>query len=256
MNIPSVSVIIPNLNMAAYLPDAIASIRRQAHPVKEIIIVDAGSSDNSLDLIEGLSASYPEIRLLHSTDKNPSGVRNRGLEAASGEIISFLDADDLWPADKLERQLARLAAGPEVSVVSGFVQYFDVLDPETLSPASHSRTETLFHVHLGAAIFRYSILEKIGLFNESLRYSEDVDFLLRIREEEIPMTILRARTLYYRRHDASLMAQTDPAKDQDFKRTLFASLMRRRNKGITTPMPPFESLIEPETQPIQATESN
>ncbi|MDD4880123.1 MAG: glycosyltransferase [Gallionellaceae bacterium] len=241
-----VSVIIPNLNMGRFLPEALASIARQAVPVREILIVDAGSSDDSLAVIAGLAGADPRVRLLHSEAPNPSGVRNLGLAAATGEVIAFLDADDLWPADKLARQLARLDAEPAVSVVSGFVQYFDRLDRERLAPAADSRVETLFHVHLGAALFRRSVFDAVGGFDEALRYSEDVDLLLRIREEAIPMTILRARTLYYRRHDDSLMAQADPAKERDFKRTLAGSLMRRRRKGQVMPLAPFETLIEPE----------
>lgn len=244
--IPRVSVIIPNRDMGRFLPDALASIARQAVPVAEILVVDAGSSDDSLAVIAGLAASDPRVRLLHSQAANPSGVRNCGLAEATGEVIAFLDADDLWPEDKLARQLARLAAAPAVDVVSGFVQYFDRLDPASLAPAADSRVETLFHVHLGAALFRRSVFDAVGGFDESLRYSEDVDLLLRIREADTPMTILRARTLYYRRHDASLMSQADPAKERDFKRTLAGSLMRRRRRGVVTPLAPFETLIEPE----------
>lgn len=232
--------------MARYLPDAVASILRQAVPVTEVFIIDAGSDDDSLAVIADLSSRSRQIKLLRSDRKNPSAVRNRGLAAASGEIIGFLDADDLWPADKLTRQLARLAADPPVRVVSGFVQYFDRLDPESLVPAVDSRLETLFHVHLGAAIFHYSVFEQTGPFDESLRYSEDVDLLLRVREADIPMTILRARTLYYRRHGDSLMSRADPAKERDFRRTLANSLMRRRRRGLATPLAPFETLIEPE----------
>lgn len=242
-----VSVILPNLDMGRFLPEAFASIFRQSEAVDEVIVVDAGSSDDSLAVIAQEAARHPAIRCLTSSLKNPSAVRNRGLEAATGDVIAFLDADDLWPADKLARQLARMQAAPAVSVVSGFVQYFDKLDRERLAPAADSRTETLFHVHLGAAIFRRSVFDQIGLFDESLRYSEDVDLLLRVREACLPMTILRARTLYYRRHDDSLMAQADPAKERDFKRALAGSLMRRRRQGHSSPLAPFESLIEPET---------
>lgn len=240
-----VSVIIPNLNMGRFLPDALASIFRQSEPVREILLVDAGSEDDSLEIMASLAERHEQVRLLRSELRNPSAVRNRGIEAASGDVIAFLDADDLWPADKLSRQLARLRGEPPVSVVSGFVQYFDRLDREALAPAADSRTETLFHVHLGAAVFRRSVFDAIGLFDESLLYSEDVDLLLRIREADMPMTIIRARTLYYRRHETSLMSQTNPAKELDFKRVIAASLVRRRRMGVG-PLPPFETLIEPQ----------
>jgi glycosyltransferase involved in cell wall biosynthesis len=240
-----ISVIIPNLDMGAYLPDAVESVMRQKVPVDEILIVDAGSTDDSIEVISRLAGEYPCVRLLYSDKKNPSAVRNRGLEQSRGEVIAFVDADDLWPKDKLERQLARLQSLPQVDVVSGFVQYFDKLDRQKMAPAVDSRTETLFHVHLGAAIFRHEVFGRVGGFDESLLYSEDVDLLLRIREADIPMTIIRARTLFYRRHDSSLMAQSNPAKDKDFKRVLAASIMRRRRQGKLGALSPFESLIEP-----------
>jgi glycosyltransferase involved in cell wall biosynthesis len=242
----SISVVIPNLDMGGYLPDAVASILRQDAEVDEILVVDAGSSDDSLEIISRLMGKFPQIRLLHSEKRNPSAVRNRALQVASGEIIAFLDADDIWPADKLTRQFERIQAEPRVEVVSGFVQYFDKLDPERLVPAEDSRTETLFHVHLGAAIFHRSVFERVGMFDENLLYSEDVDLLLRVLEADIPMTIIRARTLYYRRHESSLMAQTNPAKERDFKKVLAASILRRRRQGKAGALPPFESLIEPD----------
>jgi glycosyltransferase involved in cell wall biosynthesis len=240
-----ISVIIPNLNMGAYLPDAVASVMRQQVPVEEVLIVDAGSTDDSIEVISRLADEHPCVRLLYSDKQNPSAVRNRGIEQSRGEIIAVVDADDLWPEDKLKRQLERLRSEPRVDVVSGFVHYFDKLDRRRLAPAADSRTETLFHVHLGAAIFRHEVFGRVGCFDESLLYSEDVDLLLRIREADIPMTIIRARTLFYRRHDSSLMAQSNPAKEKDFKRVLAASIMRRRRQGRLGAMPPFESLIEP-----------
>lgn len=241
---PSISVIIPNLNMGCFLGDAVASIARQALPVTEILIADAQSDDNSLPIIADLAKQYPSIRCVEAPRGHPSVVRNHALREARGELIAFLDADDIWPENKLALQVARMIRAPHADVVSGFVQYFDQLDRQHLAPAATARTETLFHVHLGAALFRKTVFDAIGLFNETLRYSEDVDLLLRIREAGLVMTILRSRTLYYRRHDNSMMAQADSAKERDFKRTLAASLMRRRAKGQQAPLAPFESLIE------------
>ena len=99
--------------------------------------------------------------------------------------------------------------------MSGFVRYFDVLDRDRLAPAENSRIETLFHVHLGACLYRREVFERIGTFSETLMYSEDVDLLLRVREAEIDFTILRGIMLYYRRHADSMMAQKS-AQDRRF----------------------------------------
>jgi glycosyltransferase involved in cell wall biosynthesis len=240
-----ISVIIPALNMARFLPDAVASVCRQAIPVMEILVVDPGSTDGTAETVDALAESGAPIRRIEAAPCGPGPARNLGLAQACGRLIAFIDADDVWPADKLARQGARLDAAPEVDLVSGFVRYFDELDPATLAPADGSRTETLFHVHLGACLYRRSVFDRIGGFDESLRYSEDVDLLLRIRERAIPFTILRAVTLYYRRHAGSMTIQPDPRRALDFSRTVALSLMRRRALGLEGDLRPFESFVEP-----------
>jgi GT2 family glycosyltransferase len=114
-----------------------------------------------------------------------------------------------------------------------------------LAPAKDSRIETIFHVHLGACVYRRSVFDRIGAFDETLLYSEDVDLLLRVREAGIGFTILRAVTLYYRKHESSMMAQRNPRKSADFRRAVAMSLVRRRVAG----KPPidhnlFETFLE------------
>jgi len=245
MTTGDISVIIPALNMAQFLPDAVASIRRQAVPVAEILVIDPGSTDGTADVIATLAGSGLPIRRIETDLCGPGPARNLALAEARGEIIAFIDADDVWPADKLVRQAARLDAAPEVDMVSGFVRYFEDLDPASLAPVEGSRIETFFHVHLGACLYRRSLFDRIGGFDESLRYSEDVDLLLRIREQAIPFTILRAVTLYYRRHPGSMMVQPDPRRALDFSRSVALSMARKRALGLTGDLPPFESFVEP-----------
>ena len=177
----SVSVIIPTLNMARFLPDAIASIARQDRAVTEVIIIDGGSTDATIDVVERHKKAGVPIRLLQIAQAGPGVARNMGITAAKGDLIAFLDADDLWPEGKLARQLDYLDAFPGKGMVSGSVRYFDLLDPVKLTPAAGSRIAVLFHVHLGACIYRKAVLDRIGAFDESFLYAEDVDLLLRLR---------------------------------------------------------------------------
>ena len=241
-----ISVIMPSLDMVRFLPDAIASIRRQAVPVAEILVIDPGSTDSTADTVAALAADGVPIRHLPTARCDPGVARNLGLDQAAGDVIAFLDADDLWPAGKLERQMARLDAQPAVEMVSGFVRYFEALDPATLAPVEGSRIETLFHVHLGACLYRRRVFDRVGGFEPSLRFSEDVDLLQRIREQGIPFTILRTVTLYYRRHAASMMVQPDPRREVDFRRSIALSVMRRRKLGQLGELPPLETYLEPE----------
>jgi len=241
-----ISVIMPCYQMARFLPDAVGSVLRQSRAVAEILVIDSGSDDGTAGVVHALAADGAPVRLIEDERRGPGPARNRGLAQARGDIIAFLDGDDLYPAGKLDAQIARLDAGPHVDMVSGFVTYFDRLDRDALAPASDSRTETLFHVHLGACLYRRAVFDRIGGFSDSLMYSEDVDLLLRVREACVPFTILRRVTLYYRRHGDSMMTQPDPRKEGDFRRAVAMSLARRRARGrADQDMPPFEAYLEP-----------
>ena len=169
-----VSVIMPTLNMGRFIPEAIASIARQSRPVTEVIIVDSRSGDDTRDIVARLRRNGAPILFMETEAPAPGKARNEGIAAARGDTIAFLDADDLWPEGKLARQLDYLDAFPDKGMVTGLVRYFDVLDPITLAPAATSRIETLFHVHPGACVYRKSIIDQLGAFDESLLYSEDV----------------------------------------------------------------------------------
>lgn len=245
----TISVIIPNLNMAAYLSFALASIARQTLPVHDIILVDTGSTDATFDVVKAHQARGLPIRVLKHPSLAPGAARNRGLAVAQGSLIAFLDADDLWPEGKLERQIGRLNAQPHVDMVTGYVRHFDSVATDGLSPAPGSHTESLFHVNVGASIYRHEVFDRIGgAFDESLVYSEDVDLMLRVREHRIPFTILRSIELDYRRHPASMTHQNDPRKNVSFSMATHKSLLRRRAAGtLGQSLPDFASYLEPDS---------
>jgi len=88
---PLVSVVIPCYNHGRYLPEAVASVRRQSWPDVELIVVDDGSTDDS----RTVAAGFAEVKLIRQSNEGLSAARNRGLHASSGEIVIFLDADDI-----------------------------------------------------------------------------------------------------------------------------------------------------------------
>jgi glycosyltransferase involved in cell wall biosynthesis len=247
MTMPRVSVIIPAFQMGYFLRDAVASIFRQRPAVSEMIVIDSGSTDSTPDIVRGLAVEGAPIRLMELDRCPPGAARNAGLADATGHIVAFLDADDLWPANKLARQLDYLQAHPDISAVSGFVTYFDELDRATLAPAATARVATMFGVHVGAWIYRRSVFESIGTFDESFVYSEDVDLLMRIRENRVPFTILRDVTLYYRRHPNSMMSRSNPRKHSDFRMAVARSLARRRgHSAVPADLGSLEAFLEPQ----------
>ena len=224
-----VSVITPVYNAASFLPRAIASIRKQSYDPLEIIVVDDGSTDGSSEIARNL----PGIsQYVYQKNAGPSAARNRGLELARGEFIAFLDADDEWPLGKLDLQLRRLGAEPQLEVVLRRIQYISLPGGEEVDIAFETEDRTLTHVHLGSGVYRRSVFDRVGRFDESLRYSEDVDWFMRAREEDISMVILENVTLLYQLHAGNMTRQMTSDRS-NLATVMRLSLERRRRRGLS-----------------------
>ncbi len=225
-NRPFVSVIIPVFNGSRFLAEAIESARSQDYEPLEIIVVDDGSTDSTAEV----AARYgDEIRYIFQQNGGPAVARNRGIAEARGEVIAFLDVDDLWPGGKLELQVARLLQDARLDIVSGRVQF--VCLPGAAQPdiEFESANQTLTNAYLGAALFRRRAFERVGLFDAAYRYSDDQDWFLRAREANAPMVILEQITLVYRLHDTN-MTRDNAAPQLELAKILKRSLDRRRAK--------------------------
>jgi glycosyltransferase involved in cell wall biosynthesis len=123
-----ISVIIPFLNMHRFLPEAVESVYRQTIPDWELLLVDDGSDDGGAEFALQIAGRDPQrVRVLlpsSSAAHGASAARNRGLQVSRGEFIAFLDADDIWLDDKLERQSGILRSAPEAAMTFARVHYF------------------------------------------------------------------------------------------------------------------------------------
>jgi glycosyltransferase involved in cell wall biosynthesis len=234
---PSVSVIIPVYNGAKFLSEAVESIRRQNYHPLEIIIVDDGSTDETAALVASLGE---DIRYVYQRNRGPAAARNTGLAMARGDVIAFLDADDYWPPNKLKIQLARLNDNPKIEVVLGRVQYTGLFTALERKIQFEGPDNTLINVHLGSGIFRKSVFDKVGVFDETLRFYEDHDWFLRVREQGISMVIIGQTTLHYRLHEHNMSRHKDIA-EFNIAKVLKKSLDRRRqqNNGLVPSLPKF-----------------
>ncbi len=224
MKKPLISVIIPAYNGEKYLAEAIESIHRQNYSPLEIIIVDDGSTDKTAQITKNLKGN---VKYNYQTNKGPAAARNKGLALARGEVIAFLDVDDLWPLDKLQNQVPRILDDPKLDVVLGRIKV--LILPGVAEQDSHG-PDTQINVHLGCAIFRKSVFDKVGNFDETLRYSEDHDWFLRAREQSVSMTIVGQVTLHYRLHGKN-MTQDKGTSYFQLMQALKNSLDRRRQQG-------------------------
>jgi glycosyltransferase involved in cell wall biosynthesis len=112
-----VSVIIPTYNYGRFLQESVGSVQLQTVEDIEILVVDDGSTDDTQDVLGAICAKDERVRNLRIENSGVAHARNQGLEHASGEFIAYLDADDIWHAEKLEMQLELMLAEPEVGLV-------------------------------------------------------------------------------------------------------------------------------------------
>ncbi|MGA2329866.1 MAG: glycosyltransferase family A protein [Bryobacteraceae bacterium] len=234
---PLISVVVPAYNAAGFLPEAFASVCAQEYQPLEIFVVDDGSTDNTAEVVRSMGL---DIRYLRQNNAGPAAARNHALRLASGEFVAFLDADDQWPAGKLELQLARFSRDPALEVVCGRIQYLSLEGAEEMNLRFEGPERTLSHINLGCGLFRRSVFDKVGPFDETLRFSEDHDWFLRARELGVNLVILRAVTLLYRLH-ATNMTRGRKADDFQLTEVFRRSILRRRQAGLPANLKPWSA---------------
>lgn len=180
-----VSVIIPVYNN----PDVIKSINsilnQEEYEVKEIIVVDDGSKDNTFEVLQNYKNENKIqcLKLIKQKNGGPSAARNNGIKNATGKYVAFLDSDDLWDKDKLKKQIQLLENDSEVSLVStsinqkifGKLKKHQIITFDMLLYHNYLYTSTI--------ILLREIFSDAGYFNENQKYSEDYDLWLRIAKK-------------------------------------------------------------------------
>ncbi len=219
-----ISVIIPVYNGEYFLAEAIQSVLDQILPPDEIIVVDDGSTDGSAQVAADLIATTAApICYCHQENCGPSAARNHGLTLATGEIIAFLDADDVWDSDKLAIQMPLLMANAETQIVWGRVQEFRTEGQQRITlGAPHPGP------HVGAALMRRTAFATVGGYDETRRHGEDLDWFLRSRELRLPAITHSERVLWYRHHDHNTWLGKQDTFSQDLTAFVKQRLERRR----------------------------
>jgi len=221
----------PVKNGERHIVEALESVRRNCSIDDELIVIDDGSDDQTQAIVSGFEAHF-DIHILSSHASGPANARNQGLLKAKGQYITFLDHDDRWPDGRVEAHLALLDTNQAAYVAMGKTQYF--ADPfagsDQVDSALVHFVKALYHVHLGASTFRSAVFEKVGLFDEHLRFSEDHDLFLRIREAGLCIEPLQTTGLYYRQHETN-MTRNKVMQEMQIFAVLQKSLRRRRERN-------------------------
>lgn len=185
---PLVSVVVPFFNAATHLPATLETVQRQTWTAWELIAVDDGSTDGSAELVADWARRDPRVRLLRQANAGVSTARNRGVAASAGPLVAFLDADDLWHPDKLRAHVACHQADPDLGVSYARVEFLTPAGARTGHLASQQR-EPLQAAHLlyenpttttSNWVLRRQVFEAVGGFTQTMSYSEDLEWLLRV----------------------------------------------------------------------------
>ncbi|MGH9943541.1 MAG: glycosyltransferase family 2 protein [Pyrinomonadaceae bacterium] len=209
----------PAYNAERYVAESIQSVRAQTYGKWELLVVDDGSTDRTAEIVQGLAAADARIKYLWRTNGRQAKARNTGLKAASGELIAFLDADDLWVPDKLARQVAAMTETESDLVFSDGVMFDDDRKPASSRPfntivgkfAGPEMFKLLFAVNripILSVLVRREVLEAVHLFDEEPRYQncEDYELWLKLARHGVVFYGMDASLVWYRLHPASMTA--------------------------------------------------
>jgi glycosyltransferase involved in cell wall biosynthesis len=221
-------VVIPAFNAERFLGETIESIQAQDYEPVEIVVVDDGSTDGTARV----ARSYG-VRLVRQPNGGQAAARNAGIAAAAGELVAFLDADDLWEPGKLRRQVSHLTTHAGLGYVMSMMQrtlmpgapwppgtprdWFSTPQPGTLS---------------SAGLVRRSVLEQVGPFDSGYRHGCDTDWVVRATDTGVRWHMLPEVEVRYRIHGANDSYDNVGMKQEMFK-TLRSSLERKRAPEAT-----------------------
>jgi glycosyltransferase involved in cell wall biosynthesis len=219
----------PVRNGAAFIAEAIASALPQLQERDEIIVVDDGSTDDTREVVQTIVDR--RVRMLDGAGRGVSAARNLGLAATENEFVAFLDCDDLWPPGRHEVMLAALVDDPGLDAVFGRIRLrFD--QGVAPSPKYLAMDGQFIHgASVCTALFRRRILARIGGFDETLRFGEDKDCQLRLREVGFKSGLCDIDGLVHRRHLHNSTNDEEAVAKELFKRLRRRIVRARAGEG-------------------------
>jgi glycosyltransferase involved in cell wall biosynthesis len=220
-----ISVIIPFFNTEKYLEQAIESVRRQSIKPTEIILVNDGSTDQSVNIAKKYEK---ETILLNQDNKGAAAARNLGFKYSKGNLLAFLDADDIWDKKCLEVLLTQLEKNDSLEMAFGSMKEF--ISPELgessgLNARENTQNKQAFMISSG--LFRRVVFEKVGLLNETLRVAEFIDWIDRAKVSGIQYET-NSQIVLYRRIHKSNQGSEKQNHFKDYTKVLRAALARKK----------------------------
>ena len=208
-SIPLISVVIPVYNGELTIEDTVESVLNQTFMDFELIVINDGSIDSTLDILSKFQDS--RIKVFSYPNAGLSASRNRGIKHGCGELISFIDADDLWTNDKLNAQLNSLRENPDAAVSYSWTDFIDMSGNLLGIGVRHTANGYVFPDLLkfffigsgsNALIYRH-VFDEVGGFDETLTSAEDLDMFLRIAAR-YHFSVVPKHQILYRISDDSM----------------------------------------------------
>lgn len=223
---PTISVITPAYNAANTIQETVASVLRQTFTDFELIVIDDGSTDETLSIVQRLDD--PRVRVFSFSNSGPQKSRNRGIERASGHYLTFLDADDLWARDKLACQLEALQQTPQAAVAYSWTDVIDetsqVIQSGRRATANGDVFEALLEENfLGSGsnpLIRAEALTTVDGFDEAIVAGQDWDMWLTLAARYAFVGVPKVQIFY--RKASSVQS--------------WSSQLRRQEKGLSQVM--------------------
>jgi glycosyltransferase involved in cell wall biosynthesis len=211
------SAIIPAFNTEAYIGDAIQSIRVQTVPPREIVVVDDGSTDRTVDVVRSAGS---DIRLIRQVNGGSGAAMTSAIQAVTTGLIAGLDSDDIWLPQKMERQLQALQEMPEIAACFGRMRQFQHgFDDNRDGPGADAWHRSTMVIRTEAALGAGPVVGRIG---------ELVDWLARVREQGHRMHMISEVLALRRSRPGSLTYTRDAARDSGYLAAARNAILRRR----------------------------
>jgi glycosyltransferase involved in cell wall biosynthesis len=208
-------VVVPNFNGARFLPRTLASLEAQSYPRVEVIVIDGGSTDGSVELIEDWAERLP-MRWISEPDSGQAEAINKGFRMATGEVMGWINSDDLLTPRSVEWAVERFSADPELGFVWGFCLVVDA-DEQPMTIQNPYVREDLAELRLHrnyvsqpGSWYRRRVVEEFGPLSEELHFLFDYDFFLRVAGR-VPAVFIPEVVAWFRMHDTSKTGSQESA---------------------------------------------
>ncbi|BCJ92211.1 glycosyl transferase family 2 [Terrihabitans soli] len=230
-----ISIIIPAFNREPYIGPALRSLLRQTDAADlDIIVVDDGSTDRTVDVVEEYAGKNSSIRLVRQDHVGVARARNTGLDniAPDADLVTFLDSDDISAPGRFATEIPYFLADPKLDMTYSLMTLAHEIDNDDLAPPENVLQCTMRGISLTTALFRKSAIQALGRFDENLKQAEDWEFLLRFFTRPQKHLMLDHVSIFYRRHPGNTTRNAEESRRYFLKVILDHAQKRMRDPSL------------------------